>query len=180
MQKYVSRRNDVRLVNGVVHKTSATVAQEAATLRMLHSADVLVPQVTAAQDNLLILEHLPGQPLPDVIEHGDYDPTQLAHALYDWFARFDAACPSLSRGDVNGRNFLYNGTQVFAVDFEEPLQPGSLACDCGHLAAFLATYDTPHPEKQAELVHAFMQHSGYPVHAFLCELVAMQARRNKN
>jgi len=153
---------------------------EAQILRQLHAHGVPVPQVIEAQENLLILDFLPGQPLPDVIEHGDYCPVQLAHALYDWFAAFAQACPGLSRGDVNGRNFLYDGTQVFAVDFEEELQPGSLADDCGRLAAFLATYRTAHSEKQAELVHTFMQKNGYPVHAFLCELVAMQQRRGLN
>jgi len=170
----------VRLVDGQVHKHSPTATCEAQTLRQLHANGVPVPQVIAAQDNLLVLEFLPGTPLPDVIECGEYDPTQLAQALCDWFATFAGACPGLSRGDVNGRNFLWDGRQIFAVDFELPLQPGSLAGDCGRLAAFLATYDTPYPKKQAELVRAFMQRSGYPVQACLAELVAMQQRRTKH
>ena len=174
---FISKKNNVRLINGQVHKCSPTALLEAQILRNLHARGVPVPQVISAQNKLLILECLPGQPLPDVIEQGNYCPAQLTHALCDWFAAFTLACPGLSRGDVNGRNFLYDGTQIFAVDFEDALQPGSLACDCGRLAAFLATYRSTHREKQAELVHTFMQKSGYPVHAFLCELVAMQQRR---
>jgi RIO-like serine/threonine protein kinase len=175
--KYESKNNDVFLQDGQVHKISSTAQQEASILCMLHSAGVPVPRVIAVQDNLLVLECLPDQPLPDVIECGEYQPEQLAQALCTWFEAFARACPDVSRGDVNGRNFLYDGTQIYAVDFEQPLQSGSLSCDCGRLAAFLATYRTAYPEKQAELVHAFMQRSGYPVHAFLVELVAMKQRR---
>ena len=174
---FISKKNNVQLVDGQVHKHSPTALQEAAIVQQLHAAGVPVPQVISAEDCLLILELLPGQPLPDAIERGDYDPTQLAQALCDWFALFDAACPGMSRGDVNGRNFLYDGSKIYAVDFEEALQSGSLACDCGRLAAFLATYNTLHREKQAVLVHTFMQKNDYPVHAFLCELVTMKKRR---
>lgn len=174
---FTSKRNNVRLINGQVHKHSPTATLEAQILRQLHHAGVSVPRVIAAHEHLLILALLPGQALPDVIEHGGYEPAQLAHALCDWFAAFAQACPGMSRGDVNGRNFLWDGTRVHAVDFEHPLQPGSPAHDAGRLAAFLATYRTAHTAKQAELVHAFMQRSGYPAHAFLAELVAMQQRR---
>jgi len=175
--KFYSKRNNVQLVNGQVHKCSPTALIEAQLLRQLHANGVGVPQVISAQHKLLVLEYLPGTPLPDVVESGDYNPVLLAQALCIWFAAFSQACPGMLRGDVNGRNFLYDGTQIFAVDFEEHLQPGSLTCDCGRLAAFLATYDTPHRAKQTQLVHALMQHHGYPVHAFLAELVAMRNRR---
>jgi len=136
------------------------------------------------RDNLLVLELLPGVPLADVVERGDYEPEALAAALCDWFAAFYAAMPGLTRGDVNGRNFLWDGTRMRGVDFEE-CPPGPPAHDAGRLAAFVDTYDTRRRDRQAALAEAFSREFGA---RFGCawedvaarreqELLAMQKRR---
>lgn len=171
--------------DGLVHKHSPAALQEAAALRLLHEQDVPVPQVIDSHDNLLILEYLPGEPLPDLIEHGNYEPQALALALCSWFTAFYAAMPGFSRGDVNGRNFLYDGARVVSVDFEDALVPGSPACDAGKLIAFLATYDTQNMALQLDLTAHFTEEFAVRFNcstdeirkAYVKELAAMQKRR---
>ncbi len=131
-------------------------ALEAAILRELHKKGVAVPEVLDCQGYVLTMAYLPGEPLPDLIERGNYDQEALATALCDWFASFYAALPpGESRGDVNGRNFLFDGAKIHGVDFEERCF-GSPARDAGRLAAFLSTYDTRDPQRQAALAEAFI------------------------
>ena len=158
MRRFLSKRNEVTLRDGLVYKQTKNPQQaalEASILRELRGRGVAVPQVVACRGNLLILEYLPGEPLPDLIGRGAYDPDALAGALCDWFAAFYAAVSTGQlRGDVNGRNFLYDGTRIHSVDFEERCY-GLPAQDAGRLAAFLATYDTCDRERQAALTWAF-------------------------
>jgi tRNA A-37 threonylcarbamoyl transferase component Bud32 len=176
--RFYSKRNEVVLRDGHVHKHIPNAPQEAAILKFLSEHGVRVPQVISCTENLLVLEHLPGETLPDLIEHGAYNPANLAQALCDWFAAFYAACPGKSRGDVNGRNFLYDGNVIDSVDFEDALAPGSPARDGGRLAAFLATYETHDKKKQAELVREFTQRFGGDLQPeYELELLAMQKRR---
>jgi len=180
------------LREGVVHKRVARAQAarlEAEILLKLHSENVPVPWVVGYRENLLILEYLPGEPLPDIIERGGYEPGALALALCDWFAAFYAAVPDGElRGDVNGRNFLYDegsGT-MYGVDFEERCY-GPRARDAGRLAAFLVTYQTTDRARQASLAGRFMQRfaENFSCEAneiaaeYELELVAMQKRRDE-
>jgi len=156
----LSKRNEVVLRDGLVHKTVESpqaAALEASILRELRGRGVAVPDVIARRGSLLVLEYLPGEPLPDLIERGGYDPEALAVALCGWFAAFYAAVPSGElRGDVNGRNFLYDGVKISSVDFEERCH-GPWARDAGRLAAFLETYDSRDSARQAALAAAFIR-----------------------
>ena len=157
--KFYSKRNKVTLQEGLVHKQvkdPRAACLEASILRGLHARGAAVPEVLACEGNLLVLEYLPGEPLADLIERGDYNPEALASALCDWFAAFYIAVPpGESRGDVNGRNFLYDGTKIYSVDFEERCY-GPKARDAGRLAAFIETYNTSDTLKQIALAEAIM------------------------
>jgi len=158
--KLFSRRNEVTLRDGQVYKQMKdpqAAALEADILRELHGKGVPVPALLDCRGALLVMEYLPGDPLPDVIERGAYDPGALAHALCAWFAAFYAAMPpGALRGDVNGRNFLCGGENIYGVDFEERCF-GPRSRDAGRLAAFIETYRTTDSNKQAALSQAFMQ-----------------------
>jgi len=156
--RFYSRKNRVHFFEGVVFKrvpSSRDARREAEILRQLRDCDVPVPEVIGCRDNLLILEYLPGEPLPDIVQRGGYDPGALAQALCGWFGAFYAAVPPGElRGDVNGRNFLADGDNIVSVDFEECCR-GPIARDAGRLAAFLATYHTRDRERQAALAEQF-------------------------
>jgi len=136
---------------------------EAAFLRELRAGGAAVPAVLACREGVLVMEVLPGEPLPDVIERGGYDAGALAGALCEWFGGFYGAVAAVpdgtageARGDVNGRNFLWDGARVYGVDFEERCF-GSMARDAGRLAAFIETYETRDLERQGALSAAFMR-----------------------
>ena len=137
-------------------KDPRAAALEASILRQLRGNGVAVPEVISCEGNLLILETLPGEPLPDVIERGGYDPESIAVALCDWFAAFYAGAPGELRGDVNGRNFLWDGETMRGVDFEARCH-GPLSRDAGRLAAFIETYETRGKAAQTALSRAFMR-----------------------
>ena len=144
-------------------KSPLAAAAEGEILRGLRARGAAVPAVLDCREGVLVMEYLPGEALPDVIERGAYEPEALAGALCAWFAGFYAAVQTVpagtageSRGDVNGRNFLYHDGKVYGVDFEGRCT-GSRARDAGRLAAFLATYDTCDTAKRDALAEAFME-----------------------
>jgi len=171
MRRFVSKRNEVFLRDGLVYKRTKdpqSALLEAGILRELRGRGVAVPEVLDCREGTLVLEYLPGEPLPDVIERGGYDTGALAGALCAWFGAFYAAVPTVpagtqgeARGDVNGRNYLcqfgsYDGARIYSVDFEERCY-GHKARDAGRLAAYMETYRTCDPESQMRLAETFMQ-----------------------
>jgi tRNA A-37 threonylcarbamoyl transferase component Bud32 len=173
--KFISKKNRVSLRDGLVYKQvkdPRAAELEAAILRELRGAGVAVPEVVSCRDNLLVLEYLPGEPLPDIVARGGYDPEALAVALCDWFAAFYAAVPPGElRGDVNGRNFLAGGGKIYSVDFEERRR-GPIARDAGRLAAFLETYETCGRAKQIALSQAYMREFSERFHCAMDQILA--------
>jgi tRNA A-37 threonylcarbamoyl transferase component Bud32 len=158
--RFLSRRNEVLLRGGLVRKrveSPGAAAREAAILRALRGRGVAVPEVIECREDWLLLELLPGEPLPDIVERGGFDPETISVALCDWFAAFYAvAAAGECRGDVNGRNFLWDGKKIAGVDFEERCH-GPIARDAGRLAAFIETYETREKAGQTALSQAFMR-----------------------
>ena len=187
--RFISKRNEVTLRDSLVYKqveSPQAAALEASILRRLRRAGVAVPEVLDCRGSLLILEYLPGEPLPDVIEGGGYDPEAIAIALCDWFVAFYAAVsPGELRGDVNGRNFLWDGEKIRSVDFEGRCY-GPRARDAGRLAAFIETYEACGKASQAALSQAFMKGFSERFHCGMgeilaereSELAAMRVRRH--
>ncbi|MCL2508454.1 MAG: hypothetical protein FWF05_04690 [Oscillospiraceae bacterium] len=187
----MSKRNHVELCGGVVRKrvqSPEAAVREAAILRELRGRGVAVPHVLDLRGCVLTLEYLPGEPLPDLIESGGFDPGKLAFAVCGWFAAFyEAVPPGEIRGDVNGRNFLYDGAKIYGVDFERRVY-GTKARDAGRLAAFFATYDTCDPARRAALRDMFIKEfcerfecAAEDVQAeFDAERTAMRVRRKSN
>ena len=175
--QFVSKRNEVFLREGLVYKKTndpGAAALEAGILRVLRAGGVAVPEVMDCREELLVMEYLPGEPLPDVIERGGYDAEALAGALCGWFEAFyAAAAPGESRGDVNGRNFLYDGERIYGVDFEERAV-GPKARDAGRLAAFMETYDSCDTQRRMALSQAFIY--GF-AERFGCDMEEILAER---
>lgn len=158
---FKSRRNDVRLTNGAVEKryrAGACAHIEAAKLRALRQAGVRVPIVLGDEADVLRLSYIEGETLPDLLEAFEQDgrpPEPAARALADWLIRFyRAAAPGEIRGDVNGRNFIYEDGAWWGVDFEETLT-GRAEQDVGRLIAFILTYDPPDTAVKRRFSSAF-------------------------
>jgi len=178
MHQFISRRNEVFLRDGLVQKKTKdpqSALLEASILRALRAGGAAVPEVLDCHAGVLVMEYLPGEPLPDVIERGGYDAEALAGALCLWFdAFYAAAAPGESRGDVNGRNFLVHEEIIYGVDFEERCF-GTKARDAGRLAAFIETYETRDPQAQAALSEAFMY---LFANKFSCDMNELLTERN--
>ncbi len=155
MKEFVSKRNRVWLENGEVHKVlpdEATAVKEAGFLRMLREKGVAVPAVLRREGRELVMEHVLGVALPDLLGGLEMDWFLVAGALVDWLAAFyhavDHRATGEIRGDVNGRNFIFRAFRVYGVDFEEHCF-GTRERDAGRMLAFVQTYDAPQKNRSA-------------------------------
>jgi tRNA A-37 threonylcarbamoyl transferase component Bud32 len=151
-KRFISKRNDVFLRDGLVVKRLASPEQavaEAEILFRLYEAGVSVPKVMKQQHNEIIMEHVPGETIPDFLERMGMERDeallrQTAQRLFLWFKQFyeavDYGRTGEIRGEVNGRNFIIAENRVVSVDFEGRAF-GKAEQDIGRLLAFIRTYD---------------------------------------
>ena len=83
----------------------------------------------------------------------DYD-------LSKWsvFAASNSGQTGEIRGDVNGRNFIFDGSQCWGIDFEEKVY-GTKEQDAGRLIAFVLTYDPPGTSLKSLLAESLLRHA---------------------
>jgi len=99
-------------------------AYEAEMLRSLRAGGVNVPELIAEQVEGLLIEHISGESLCEMLqrlEEEDEDGVFAADLLAEWLKGYYAAAGGKCRGDINLRNFICEeGTgQLFSVDFED-------------------------------------------------------------
>ena len=135
-------------------KSSVAARKEADILIDLQSKGLRVPRVLKVEDNLIHLEYIKAITLPDIIDIWEESPDEeqqekVINQLIEWLAKFYEIVNTLHtneiRGDVNGRNFIFDGERIWGVDFEERSY-GKMVDDIGLLTAFISTYkpvDTP-------------------------------------
>ena len=145
---FKSKRNAVRLTaHNIVEKqhNNPTAAKfESDRLALLHDKGLAVPKLLSVKDNLIEMEYVHAITLPDLIDvwEENPDPTALASAavsLVNWLEKYYEIMSPETRGDINGRNFLFDGEQVWGVDFEEPGH-STIVEDIGLLLAYILTY----------------------------------------
>jgi hypothetical protein len=120
------------------------------------------------------MQHISGLTLPDLIDKLEFggnsftDIDTIAQAVIEWLAKYyDTAgtrVTGLGRGDINGRNFIFDDGQVWGVDFEEPLnlpqkpQSGheAIETDIGRLMAFVLNYDPPNTPFKKDLSESLL------------------------
>ena len=165
--KFKSKRNAVLLRDGIVEKhfnSAEAAALEALALQNLQAAGLNVPKVYALDGSVLKMQYLAGETLPDLIERWEgcsaaADIEAIAAAIIDWFAKFYNAVATDKtteiRGDVNGRNFLFNAGHCWGVDFEEKVY-GTKEQDIGRLIAFIVTYNPPGTQIKTQLASAVL------------------------
>ena len=118
-----------------------------------------IPRILYEEEDVLYLSHLPGTPYTDLIPQMEQD-TDFAVKAMDALIRsvtlFHDLC-GCRRGDVNLRNFLFDGTDCYWVDFEDPLCPGAMEADLGGMLAYLVTYSPPCTPQKLELGRIFFR-----------------------
>jgi len=149
-----SKRNKVLLRGGIVEKHFASIeaaSYEAAALERLYAAGVSAPELIVREGCIIKMRYISGETLPDVIARLEKTEDrsalkQAADEIIRWLGSYYRAVDTDNtgeiRGDVNGRNFLFDGKRCWGVDFEEPAT-GVKEQDIGRLVAYVLTYDPP-------------------------------------
>lgn len=173
--------------------SSEAAAQEAGTLERLHAAGLRVPYPVTQEGRVLKMPYLPGETLPELLARWEAAPEpavreKTVKGIIGWLGDFYRAAGETGeiRGDVNGRNFLWDGASCWGMDFEERVF-GVREQDIGGLIAFVLTYDPPGtPLKTAFaecLLRAAVDRLGIDPEVVFryrdLELIAMRARRGK-
>ena len=168
--RFKSKQNTVLLRNGVVEKhfTSAEAAAfEVRELRNLRAAGVRVPEVYALDGAVIKMQYIHGETLPDLIARleisSDTSGVEAATSkIIDWLRDFynavDTDKTGEIRGDINGRNFVFDDAYCWGVDFEEKVY-GAKEKDIGRLIAFVLTYDPPGTPIKMEFADKLLQHA---------------------
>lgn len=197
-EKQVSHRNEVYSVtlDGVPCIRKKYIQEgvsrtEYDTLKKLSAAGVNVPEVLAFDGENIVLSYIRGMTYEGVL--GAYEDGSIAEnealssarALVSWLFSYYTALEK-KRGDINLRNFIWDGTSCFGVDFEE--SPGDFPFeeDAGRMLTYTAAYrPICTPKKKLfcrELISAFtaggMDISLIRGYAFT-EIGDMSARRPK-
>lgn len=177
-----SKRNQVRLINGRVEKVHLTAERanfEASRLIQFHKAGLAVPKVLEAVENMIFMEYIDAKPLPDLIEEWEQNPDiisqeKVAIGLVEWLAFFyKIVDPGESRGDINGRNFLFDGDKIWGVDFEEVAQ-GTPLEDIGQLLAFITTYHPANTHVKTQLSQMIAEQASKIFHIDLDQIKHQQ------
>jgi len=191
--KFYSKKNTVIFRDGVVEKHVASdeaAAREAAMLARLAAAGVHVPRVIARENQVIKMSYISGETLPDLLGQLEsaHCPLPTVHSCADglivWLADFYRAAAGEIRGDVNGRNFLWDGTHWWGVDFEARAA-GERARDIGRLLAFILTYDPPDTPIKNAFANRLLAQAAKRLNADIAailhhrdlEFLAMQSRR---
>jgi serine/threonine-protein kinase RIO1 len=193
---FYSKRNTVFLRNGIVEKHFASAegaAFEAAMLERLYAAGIRVPKLIAHENHMLKMSYMPGETIPDFLTRLENCPEEsmlqkaadnMIQWLEDFYRAMDTEKTSEIRGDVNGRNFLWDGEQCWGLDFEEQTI-GAKEQDIGRLLAFVLSYDPPDSLVKTGFADRLLQKSidtldANPAAVFHYrdqELIAMRSRR---
>ena len=151
---FLSKRNYVQLNSGVVEKyfkSPEAAVFETEMLERLLRLGVRVPAVIKQEDCVLKMSYISGITIPDLLENleitqDQYKLEKAADGIMGWLEDFYNAVDTKGmgeiRGDVNGRNFLFDGEYVWGVDFEKRVR-GKKEQDIGRLIAFILTYNPP-------------------------------------
>jgi len=194
MSDFISKRNKVSLHGKVVrkeHTDNESAEFEGGFLHALGQKGVAVPKVISADREILHMEYIKGEPIPDFLSRSDSIARckEAASSITHWFDTFYRAVNHKDtaeiRGDVNGRNFIITDSGVVGVDFEERAF-GKMETDFGKLLAFIATYsyadDRPQRLLGELLLNCFVKRFPISGEAILDEkekeLEEMTKRRN--
>ncbi|MCL2818320.1 MAG: hypothetical protein FWD41_01110 [Actinomycetia bacterium] len=120
--------------------------KEMSVYEILDGSTVAHPRVLKGYaDNCMYFEYLDAPTVCDLLEQaeaGQIDELVVRTAyekMVDWLLAFNRLT-HLSMGDVNARNFLFDGHTLYGIDFESTCAVGPLEVDIGQALAFLMSY----------------------------------------
>jgi hypothetical protein len=75
-----------------------------------------VPRVITAQDGVILMEFIPGEPLVDRINRTHE--SIIVELLAEWYYKYHKM-HEMIKGDPRLRNFIWSNGRIFGIDFEE-------------------------------------------------------------
>lgn len=122
-----------------VYSQKNNLLNEFKNLKKMSKAGLNVPELLFKSKNCLILEYIPGNSVNDLTERQDLG--IWIEELANWMAklhRIKSYEKSLLKSDSNLRNFIFNGRNLYGLDFEE-MRYGDLREDLADICFFLLT-----------------------------------------
>jgi len=144
---------------------------EAANLKNLDFEGIKVPKVfykssPEDSDNYLLIEYVPGKTISHLLEEQNWvDPIknmefkECLESLGEWMAdlhEIKGVNGNVLKGDCNLRNFIWNGSEIYGLDFEESIN-GDPCEDLGEICFFLLTNSPPLTPLRLEMVDWFLK-----------------------
>lgn len=111
-------------------------ANELHILKTSWAQGLAVPRVLEAQDGVILMEFIPGEPFVDRINR-TFEP-QLIDKLAEWYYKYHNVHRKI-KGDPRLRNFILNRDQIYGVDFEESHEDKWMVDIAGVCASLLDT-----------------------------------------
>ncbi len=131
---YETNRDKISIVAKLFVAESFETEREA--LLLAREKTLSVPPVLAAHDGVILMDHVTGSPLVDLL-NDQFDPT-LVNALAQWYHAFHRETGHV-KGDPRLRNFLYSNGIIYGIDFEEYKRAHWMEDIGGIAASFLDT-----------------------------------------
>lgn len=140
-----------------------SIRQEARILYSLRQKGIKVPKVYLVAGEFLLLEYIEGKNCCDLIN--DFQQTTnvclVLQGLAAWLVGLhnlnttEGKC--LLKGDCNLRNFLWNGEEVYGIDFEEEIQ-GCPWDDVGEVCSFILNTQPAFTPTKFYLMQRFLEY----------------------
>lgn len=186
-QAYKSRRNRAAWVEEAgkrfvkkIFSDAAAYERELEIYRLLEATDLPCAKVLEAQGQTLLLSHLPGQTLVELLERQEETGIiqwALWEQLTDWLTEFTRRTGFVMT-DVNLRNFLYDGKTLYGLDFEE-CEPGESAGAIAGVAAFIRLYRPEHTPLKRQISQYILERFARNCDKEVEWLLAESARREE-
>ena len=127
-------RDKVRVVAKLFVAESFETERDA--LLLAREKSLSVPPVLTAHDGVILMDHVDGAPLIDVMN--EMFDSALVDALAQWYHSFHRETGHV-KGDPRLRNFLYGNGTIYGIDFEEYRRAHWMEDIGGIAASFLDT-----------------------------------------
>ncbi|MDO4465704.1 MAG: hypothetical protein Q4C49_01705 [Bacillota bacterium] len=179
MRTFLSKRNVVILEQGIVVKTMndpSLLEKEVWMYQQLEKYNV-VPKLLKKENNSIFLEYKDCLTYLDVLleqEQTKFDKTPW-EALVQYLKLSQQVTGFLPM-DCNLRNFLWDGKQIFAIDFEEYGNVSLTTC-LEKISAYILLYDPIYSSVKQEIVNYYVHQYGMDWKRIDLEQEKLQKRR---
>ena len=169
IESIVRLRSKKNLVLHIVY-TSATESETSSLIAKLFVADtyqneldrlstsfengLTVPRIIAAQDGVILMEFIQGEPLVDRINR-TFELTTV-ETLAEWYYKYHQIHNRI-KGDPRLRNFIWNNGQIFGLDFEES-RKGNWMLDIAGVGASILDTDPIFDARKRVLTWSLLDH----------------------